>query len=122
MAKLYFPTLSKAPQINIQREYEDSTLRDSFDNGMEATRAAWPRIRRSWAVTFQSMPAADDALIDSFVRNDVHVGAGAFYFVLPGGEEVYVRFDKEGAPKPQEAGKFAGGAIRYNCTFKIREV
>jgi hypothetical protein len=120
MDAVYFPELSKQPRVNLPLDYEDSTLRSKMENGLVLTRAPFPRVRRTWTVTYSPIPQADFDKLDDFIRNTVMVGAASFRWTHPlTSEEVCVRISK--APKITPVGWVAGG-IGYSAELTLEEV
>jgi hypothetical protein len=117
-----FPTLSRKASLKTRETTLDPTLRDSYENGMESTRARYTRRRRQWDVTIDHLTPADIALLDSFVTTVAVYGAQIFTFpeyrfYNPAGYQV--RFSA--LPAYSDDGNVEG-QFRQNCTFQIREV
>jgi hypothetical protein len=120
MAEYQFPTLSKAPSVAIERDFEDPTIRDEMENGLVSTRPRWSRVRRAFRVPYVGISPNDAQLIEDFIQ-EMKGGSGAFVFTLPDtGESVTVRFAKGGLPRISQLNTANG--IRYNCSFALEEV
>jgi len=131
-----FPELDKAPDVNIVLNYNDGTISNQMETGLEITRQRFTRIRREWQVSYRNVLQSDFDALDSFIRNTVSGMAGSFTWRHPGtGEEVTVRFSQ--LPTPAESGfvlnsklaaanpgvdpkTYAGNG--YDLSFKVREV
>lgn len=120
MDAVYFPALSRQPRINLPLDYEDSTLRSKMENGLVISRAQFPRVRRTWAVSYSPITQSDFDKLDDFIRNVVMVCAASFLWTHPlTNEEVCVRLSK--APKITPVGWVAGG-IGYSAELTLEEV
>lgn len=105
----------------------DPTLRDPYENGMEASRARFTRLRRTFTVSYKYLTFDDKALLDAFYQSTVTFGAGIFVFTdtrdLTNPVSYTVRFAK--LPKYAPAGFIQdddGGNQRVHVQFQIREV
>lgn len=120
---LDFPQLSRKPALKTHRAHLDPTLRDNYENGMEATRAKFTRRRRQWDVTIDNLTPADMEALDDFIENKAVYGTNIFNFPDvrdPQNPKTYqVRFSV--LPSPSDAGNVDGG-FAQNVTFQIREV
>ena len=120
---LNFPDLSRQPALKQRRTTLDPTLRDTYENGMESTRARYTRPRRQWDVAIDALTPADVAILDTFVNTEAVFGAQIFTFPDlrdPANPAAYtVRFST--LPAYADAGSL-DGEFRQNCTFQIREV
>ncbi|HSU19902.1 MAG TPA: hypothetical protein VLI45_09195 [Acidobacteriaceae bacterium] len=118
-----FPKLSRKPALKTQAKTLDPTLRDSYENGMESTRARYKRRRREWNVSIDFLTPADVTVLDNFVENLAVYGANSFTFPDnrdPKHPQSYVvRFST--LPAYADANNIEG-EFRQNCTFAIREV
>jgi hypothetical protein len=120
---LTFPTLSRKPALKTRGQTLDPTLRDSYENGMEATRARWTRRRRQWDISIDLLTPDDMSALENFVEA-VQYGALNFLFADPRfpteQHTTYnVRFST--LPSYSDAGSVEG-EFRQNCTFSIREM
>ena len=125
-----FPELSRAFALRQTEQPIDPTLRDSYENGMESTRARWTRNRRSFALSVDYLTADDKALLDVFYETTVAFGALPFLITDPRNLEspqtYTVRF--AALPKYVDAGwigadsEGTGAQFRFNCAFQLREV
>src|SRR4051812_4397284 len=91
-----FPTLSRAPLMNEEETFEDSTIRDNAENGAVYARPRFQRSRRTWKVNYKACTVADRTALRSFVNT---VGGWLnFNFIddrIPGATETLnVRFGK----------------------------
>lgn len=120
---LPFPELSRKPALNQRETTVDPTLRDSYDNGMESTRARYTRARRTWDVTINLITPADKDTLTTFVEKQAVFGANFFGFPDsrdPANPQTYrVRFST--IPAYTDAGNVEG-EFRQNTNFSIREV
>lgn len=121
-----FPELSRAWKLSQTETPVDPTLRDSFENGMESTRARWTRNRRTFSMSIDFLSPDDKALLDDFYTNMTSGGAyGALPFLItdPRNQEnpqtYVVRFST--LPKYVDAG-YVNGEFCQNVTFQVREV
>lgn len=118
-----FPELSRKPALKTHGVTIDPTLRDSYENGMESTRARYTRRRRQWDVSIDMITPQDYATLDSFVENLAVYGANFFGFPDdrdPTNPQVYrVRFAT--IPAYVDAGNIEG-QFRQNVTFTLREL
>jgi hypothetical protein len=116
-----FPELSRKPALKTKTTTLDPTLRDSYENGMESTRARYTRQRRQWDVQIEALTPDDKTALDNFVRLQAVYGAVRFFFPNPlDKDDVWtVRFST--LPSYQDAGNIEGG-FRTNCSFQLREV
>lgn len=123
MPILPFPELSRQPALKTHGTTLDPTLRDSYDNGMESTRARFTRARRQWDVSIDFLTPEDVIVLQAFVDNKAVYGANLFLFPDnrdPENPIAYrVRFST--LPSYSDTGN-VGGDFRQNCTFQIREV
>lgn len=130
-----FPELDKKPDVNVVQSYNDSTISNAMETGLEITRARFPRVRREWQVSYRNVLQSDFDAIDSFIRNTVLGMAGSFAWRNPATGELVaaVRFSQ--LPSPAEGGYItnsklvANGAavsdasgFSFSFTFKVREV
>jgi phage-related protein len=129
-----FPELDKKPDVNLVQTYNDSTISNTMETGLEITRARFPRIRREWQVSYRNVLQSDSDALDTFIRTVTFGMAGSFTWKNPKtGETVTVRFSQ--LPSPAEAGYIvnskliAAGAdpvqaqgFSDSFTFKVREV
>ena len=130
-----FPELDKKPDVSLVQSYNDSTISNTMETGLEITRARFPRVRREWQVSYRNCLQSDVDALDSFLRgSDILGSAGKFNWRNPRtGEVVLVRFSQ--LPAPAEAGYIvnskliAAGAdpvqaqgFSDSFTFKVREV
>lgn len=89
-----YPTLSVNPELPIDEEREDSTIKSDFDGGYQLTRPRFTRIRRKFKVIYKHLPAADKDTLDSFVTT-VKGGADSFVWTHPVSQSQYtMRFEK----------------------------
>jgi hypothetical protein len=121
-----FPELSRAFRVEQSEAPIDPTLRDSFENGMESTRARWTRNRRTFSMSVDLLTEDDKAALDQFYTN---MTGGSAYGALP-----FLVTDKRYLESPQTylvrfaaLPKYSGpvwieDAYRWNCTFQVREV
>jgi hypothetical protein len=120
---LQFPQLSRKPALNTQGTLLDPTLRDSYENGMEATRARYSRPRRQWDVSIKALTPDDVDTLQDFVTNVANFGAVNFTYTDerdPRNPRQYnVRFSS--LPKYTDGGNIKG-VFCQDCTFQIREV
>jgi hypothetical protein len=129
-----FPVLDKTPDVNIVKNYNDSTISSPMDSGLEITRARFTRIRREWQISYRNALQSDEDALDAFIRTVTIGMAASFQWTHPvTGETVTVRFSQ--LPTPIDAGfitnskLIAAGADpasasgqSYSFTFKVREV
>lgn len=129
-----FPVLDKTPDVNIVKNYNDSTISSPMETGLEITRPRSSRVRREWQVSYRNTLQSDEDALDNFICNVVNGGAGMFQWTHPGTGETYtVRFSQ--LPTPADAGyitnsKLIAGGIdpkdasgnSYSLSFKVREV
>ena len=118
-----FPQLSRKPALKTRGTTLDPTIRDSYENGMESTRARSTRQRRQWSVSIDLLTPADVEQLQEFVVRKAVYGANAFFFADqrdPKNPQSYrVRFAT--IPAYTDAGHVEG-EFRQNCTFELREV
>ena len=125
-----FPELSRAFALRQGEQTLDPTLRDNYENGMEATRARWTRNRRTFSMQLDYLLAEDKQLLDLFFNTTVSAGALPFTINDPrnlDSPQTYtVRFAS--LPKYTDAGWIGQDALgntpgyRWNCSFEVREV
>lgn len=119
---LYFPELSRKPALKTRRAHLDPTLRDSFENGAEATRPQNKSRRRQWDVSIDALTPDDVDKLDFFLEKEAVYGSNGFIFPDnrdPRNPRQYrVRFSV--LPAMTDAGNVKG-EFRQNCTFQIRE-
>jgi hypothetical protein len=116
-----FPTLTRAPQMNEEETLEDATIRDSMENGAVYTRPRWPRMRRTWKVSYKACPVADRDALRTFARS---VGGWTNFTFLDNRvpsepEFLNVRFSK--LPTIKDSG-WANGAKAFDFSFEIAEL
>jgi hypothetical protein len=120
---LTFPQLSRKPALKTRGTMLDPTLRDSYENGMEATRARFTRTRRQWEIAIDALTPADVKRLQDFVELQAVYGANPFLFTdvrdPRNPEQVTVRFSV--LPAYMDAGNVAG-EFRQNATFSLREI
>lgn len=118
-----FPNLSRKPSLKTRGSTLDPTLRDSYENGMESTRARWTRPRREWQVSIDHLTPADVDTLETFVAKQAVFGAVQFGYPDsrdPQNPRVYtVRFST--LPAYTDDGSVEG-EFRQNAQFGIREV
>ena len=119
-----FPRLSREPALKTKGRYAiDPTLRDTLENGMEATRAKFTRLRREYTLTYENLTNIDVARLRYFVENVAVAGANAFYFTDDTDKhnpvQLLVRFSK--LPTQDDAG-YVVDQLRQQITFDVREV
>lgn len=123
LAVLEFPQLSRKPALKTRRAMIDPTLRDSLENGMEATRPRFRRPRRQWSVSIDLLTPADCAALDDFVTKQALYGSVEFLFADErdphNPKQLIVRFSL--LPAYNDAGNVEG-EFRQNCTFELREL
>lgn len=118
----HLPDMHGCDAVGIERGYLPRTLATPFENGMVQTRAAFPRVRRSFKVPFLYVSEADRSALDDFVRSVVLGDAGIWIWTDPmTEEEIHVRFVKDRVPQPVEAG-YVFGAMTYKFTLEFEEV
>lgn len=125
-----FPQLSRAFALRQSEQTVDPTLRDNYENGMEATRARWTRNRKAFSMSLDLLSSDDKFLLDTFFRTTTAGGALPFLITDPRNLEspqtYTVRFSS--LPKFTDAGWIGadalgnGAGFRFNCTFEAREV
>lgn len=109
-----FPSLSVHPTDVLLEEFEDDTIRTSFEAGYVQTRPRYTQTKRIFTVNYRNMPKADRDLLTTFIST-VREGAFLFNWTHPesGGSIYSVRFS--------ELPKFTH-IVRtfWDCSFKIR--
>jgi hypothetical protein len=129
-----FPELDKKPDVNLVQSYNDGTISNPMESGLEITRARFTRIRREWQVSYRNVLQSDFDALDKFILNTVLGMAGSFNWRNPKtGEVVLVRFSQ--LPSPAEAGYIVNGKLiaqgadpasaqgfSDSFNFKVREV
>lgn len=120
---IFFPELSRKPALKTRGSTLDPTLRDSMENGAEATGIRWTKRRRQWTVTIEALTPDDYDALEDFVVNQAMFGANIFSFPdvrNPKSPQSYlVRFST--IPDYTDTGSVEG-EFRQNCTFVLREV
>ncbi len=121
---LTFPQLSRKPALRTRGTTLDPTIRDSYENGMESTRARYTRPRRQWDYAIDFLTPADVRRLQNFVEKKAVFGALPFIFPDPARDPSTpsypnVRFST--LPSYTDAGN-VDGQFRQNCAFQIREV
>ena len=116
-----FPTLSRAPLMNEEETLEDSTIRDSMENGAVFTRPRFSRMRRSWKVNYKACSVADRDALRTFAQT---VGGSLnFNFIdnrVPTAPAVLnVRFSK--LPTIKDSG-WANGGKAFDFSFELTEL
>lgn len=128
-----FPELSRAFALQQSEAAIDPTIRDSYENGMESTRARSKRVRRTFSMALNLIGEADKIALDSFVSDMTPTGAGfgsqpfnvtdPRYQLNP--QTYLVRFAS--IPKYTDAAWVGAddqtpAGYRWNCTFQVREM
>lgn len=127
-----FPELSRAFHVDQPESPVDPTLRDSYENGMESTRARWTRNRRTFSMTLTLLTEDDKQALDGFYT-DMKTGAayGALPFLIEDNRYLesppayLVRFaslPKYSGPMWIDGDGTHNPGYRWNCTFQVREV
>lgn len=120
---LQFPQLSRSIALKTRETTLDPTLRDSYENGMESTRARYTRLRRQWEVSIDFLKPSDVTKLRTFVTKKVMAGALPFTFQDkrdPKNPLYYtVRFSA--LPSYTDTGNVEG-EFRQNTQFQLREV
>jgi len=114
-----FPTISKLPEAGKWQEEAaaDPTLRTEFESGYVATRARFTIVPQKWSFAFDMLDDAEKQSIQSFERNTVNYGAGAFNWTNPVDDQIYlVRFTEP------VVYKLDSNDIDWEVSMKIVEV
>lgn len=128
-----FPELSRGFALKQDDAQLDPTIRDGeYENGMDATRARFTRVRRTFSMSIDLMGEADRTALEDFT-NDMRSGAaqGALPFTIADPRYLItprtytVRFLT--LPKYADAGWVGAddetpAGFRWNCSFQVREV
>lgn len=117
---LNFPELSRAPQMDMEEEWEDNAIRDKMENGSVQSRPRYSRMRKTLSVSYSLLTADDRKLLIGFLRS---VGGWADFHFTDSREQsdpetLKVYFSQ--LPKISDD-KWAGGCKRYKVTFKVTE-
>ena len=114
-----FPTLTINPEVPLNENQEDPTIRSKFEGGYELTRPRFTRIRKAWTIKYRLLPAADKVLLDTFFNATVLGGADAFNWTNPITSVVYVvRFTEP----PVFKNVMFGAVQYYDVDIKLQEV
>lgn len=95
-------TLPITPELPLDVEYENYTIRSEFQNGVFQTRAQWPRPRRRWALRWNVATVDEAEVLQAFYRD--HRGPASPFYWTPG----------EKVPRPYAGpvlGQSVGGAL-----------
>ena len=118
-----FVELSRSPSLKTKGTMVDPTLRDNLDNGMEATRARFTRMRRQWTVTIDFLTAADVTLLTDFVQFQAVYGAAIFLFLDQRDPDnpVWLTVRFASLPTFTDVG-WVGSGFSQSVSFELREV
>ena len=119
-----FPTLSIHP-TKVEREYEDSTIRSTFEAGFELTRNQYTRDRSTFTVNYGTMGRVDKDLLIEFLGTV----RGAEIFTWKNHDEEiplsepkdYVSYNVRFKEFPMVSA-VAGRYGLYDISFVVREV
>jgi hypothetical protein len=88
-----YPTLSVPPSIELDEEYEDVRIRNSFESGAEQVRTRYTKARRTFTFRYDFLPTADKEELEDFYVDDLVQGTYTFTWVHPqSGDSYGVRF------------------------------
>lgn len=97
-SKYIFPAGIRNPDYPLDEQLADPTLRSEYEDGSQQTRPKFTRIRKIFAVEWNSLPDTEKELLVDFYCNTVKAGAEAFDWTDPVSGKLYaVRFGS--APK-----------------------
>lgn len=116
-----FPSLTRAPQMDVEESWEDSTIRDKMENGAMFARPRFQRMRRTFKLNYKACTATDRDTLRSFVT--ANGGWAKFAFVddrvSTDVATLNVRFSK--LPTYKDGG-LLDGEKRFDISFEITEV
>jgi hypothetical protein len=96
-----------------------------MDNGAEATRSRFTRLKQEYEISIDFLPPADKRTLKNFVLNIVKGGAGNFFFKDDRDPTNVVELNVRFSVLPQYLltdAQNPPGTLAQNCTFTIREM
>lgn len=77
-----FPAI-QPPSYGLDVEIEDNTLRTTMEDGSVLTRRKFTRNRRTFTLSWNTLPTADYVKLMDFLTGTVHMGALPFTWTMP---------------------------------------